>query len=143
MSTLGEQFTGRGCPRADLIPPLSCAVADFPWVSSPTSRERDLLSRGVRTVLRAEYGVDDRPVLTETVLEAAPGRSVDEVYRKHLTTCGATVRTSENGQPTRWTLGDRDELAIAVAGSVVVTLISRDEQVDALALLDEAVRLAG
>lgn len=94
-----------------------CDPADFPWTTSPESRNQELFRQSVGVVREATYEVGARPVLREVVLDASPGGALAQAYRDHLQRCGLTVVALANGVIQQATLsGGGRHLVVAFNG---------------------------
>lgn len=106
-----------GTQPTGAVPVTGCDPADFPWTTSPESRNRELFRQGVAVVRQATYEVGTRPVLREVVLNARPGGALANAYRDHLKRCGVTVVALADGAIQQATLsGGGRHLLVAFNG---------------------------
>ena len=105
-----------GPPSTGVVQLMSCDPDEFPWTTSPDSRNQELFRQGVRVMRQAFLEVDGRPVLREVVLDASPSGTMTQAYRNQLQHCAATVQARANGSIQQAALTGRHHLVVAFNG---------------------------
>ncbi|GAB3052843.1 hypothetical protein GCM10027053_11370 [Intrasporangium mesophilum] len=121
-------FDAEGCADPALSAPTldsSCDPADFPWLPESSVRANLLYALGVRTLTTANFLVDARPSLRQTLMDVTDPGAV-HVFREHLEQCGAKTLTSVNGRAVELQLDGQVPLTAKLDGHRIEALQGLD-----------------